>query len=100
MRIHNIFPDEFPESWASDWGEDDNGIFMGFTYRRVRQDFRWIEPGTFLWHPSSASLVSKLCFPKLHWVLVKFSSYVHREVKFHEQGTQAELGHQEILRSV
>ena len=30
-RIHTIFPAEFPEPWASDWGEDDYGIFMGFT---------------------------------------------------------------------
>ena len=48
MRIHRVFPDEFPEPWASDWGEDDYGIFMGFTYKGVRQDFRWIEPGTYL----------------------------------------------------
>jgi formylglycine-generating enzyme required for sulfatase activity len=48
MRIHTVFPDEFPEPWASDWGEDDYGIFMGFTYKGVRQDFRWIEPGRFL----------------------------------------------------
>ena len=46
-RIHKLFPDVFPEAWASDWGEDDYGIFMGFTYKGVRQDFRWIEPGTF-----------------------------------------------------
>jgi hypothetical protein len=48
MRIHQIFPEEFPEAWVSDWGEDEYGIFMGFTYKRVRQDFRWIEPGSFL----------------------------------------------------
>ena len=48
MRIHTVFSDEFPEPWASDWGEDDYGIFMGFTYQGVRQDFRWIESGTFL----------------------------------------------------
>lgn len=47
-RIHQILPDEFPESWASDWGEDEYGIFMGFTYKGVRQIFRWIEPGRFL----------------------------------------------------
>jgi hypothetical protein len=41
MRTHAVFPDEFPEAWASDWGEDEYGIFMGFTYKRVRQDFRW-----------------------------------------------------------
>lgn len=48
MRIHTVFPEAFPEPWASDWGEDDYGIFMGFTYKGVRQDFRWIELGTFL----------------------------------------------------
>lgn len=48
MRTHKIFPTEFPEPWASDWGEDEFGLFMGFTYKGVRQDFRWIEPGTFL----------------------------------------------------
>jgi formylglycine-generating enzyme required for sulfatase activity len=48
MRTHTVFPDEFPEAWASDWGEDEYGIFIGFTYKGVRQDFRWIEPGTFL----------------------------------------------------
>jgi sulfatase modifying factor 1 len=47
-RLHRIFPEEFPEPWASDWGEDDYGLFMRFTYKGVRQDFRWIEPGTFL----------------------------------------------------
>jgi sulfatase modifying factor 1 len=48
MHIHTVFPEEFPEPWASDWGEDDYGLFMGFTYKGGRQDFRWIEPGTFL----------------------------------------------------
>ncbi|OQX03992.1 MAG: hypothetical protein BWK73_37705 [Thiothrix lacustris] len=46
-RNHTIFPAEFPQSWASDWGEDEFGLFMGFTYKGVRQDFRWIEPGKF-----------------------------------------------------
>lgn len=48
VRIHTVFPDEFPEPWASDWGEDEFGLFMGFIYKGVRQNFRWIEPGTFL----------------------------------------------------
>ena len=47
IRQHTIFPAAFPESWASDWGEDEYGLWMGFTYKGVRQDFRWIEPGTF-----------------------------------------------------
>lgn len=48
IRQYTIFPAAFPESWASDWGEDEYGLWMGFTYKGVRQDFRWIEPGTFL----------------------------------------------------
>jgi len=48
MRKHSIYPDEFPEPWASDWGEDEYGLWMGFTYKGVKQFFRWIEPGTFM----------------------------------------------------
>ncbi len=47
-RTHKISPEEFPESWASDWGEDEFGLWMAFTYRNVRQAFRWCEPGTFM----------------------------------------------------
>jgi formylglycine-generating enzyme len=47
MRKLSIYPKEFPESWASDWGEDPFGLWMAFTYKGVRQIFRWIEPGTF-----------------------------------------------------
>ncbi|OQW41885.1 MAG: sulfatase-modifying factor protein [Proteobacteria bacterium SG_bin4] len=43
-----MFPEEFPEAWASDWGEDEFGLWMAFTYKGVRQAFRWCEPGTFL----------------------------------------------------
>ncbi len=48
IRIHKVFPEEFPESWASDWGEDEFGLWMAFTYKDVRQAFRWCEPGTFM----------------------------------------------------
>ncbi|HBZ29550.1 MAG TPA: formylglycine-generating enzyme family protein, partial [Nitrosomonas nitrosa] len=48
IRKHIVFPEEFPESWASDWGEDEFGLWMAFTYKGVRQAFRWCEPGTFL----------------------------------------------------
>ncbi|PPC89214.1 MAG: Sulphatase-modifying factor protein [Methylobacter sp.] len=48
MRTYAIYPTEFPEPWASDWGEDEYGLWMGFTYKGVKQLFRWIEPGTFL----------------------------------------------------
>lgn len=48
IRKHTVFPKEFPESWASDWGKDEYGLWMAFTYKGVRQAFRWCEPGTFL----------------------------------------------------
>lgn len=48
MRTLTVYPKEFPEPWASDWGEDEYGLWMGFTYKGVKQLFRWIEPGTFL----------------------------------------------------
>ncbi len=41
-------PEDFPLPWASDWGEDESGYWMAFTYRGVRQAFRWIGPGNFL----------------------------------------------------
>jgi len=44
IRKHTVFP----EAWASDWGEDEFGLWMAFTYKGVRQAFRWCEPGTFL----------------------------------------------------
>jgi len=47
-RQHTVYPDEFPESWASGWGEDEFGLWMAFTYKGVSQKFRWCEPGTFL----------------------------------------------------
>ena len=43
-----ILPTEFPTSWASDWGVDPYGLWMGLTVGGVRQAFRWIPPGRFL----------------------------------------------------
>jgi formylglycine-generating enzyme required for sulfatase activity len=45
--LHAFFPDPFPARWASDWGEDRFGLWMGLTFQGVRQAFRWILPGTF-----------------------------------------------------
>ena len=41
-------PVHFPPDWASDWGQDEFGIWVGLTYAGVRQGFRWINPGTFM----------------------------------------------------
>ncbi len=48
IRTHKVLPEEFPEAWASDWGEDEYGLWMAFTYKGVRQSFRWCEPGRFM----------------------------------------------------
>ena len=40
-------PLEFPAVWASEWGQDEIGLWMGFTYKGVSYRFRWILPGTF-----------------------------------------------------
>ncbi len=41
-------PEGFPYEWASDWGEDSYGIWIGFKVNGIRQGLRWIPPGTFL----------------------------------------------------
>jgi formylglycine-generating enzyme required for sulfatase activity len=48
MRTYTTYPDNFPTSWASGWGEDEYGLWMTFNYKCVRHLFRWCEPGTFL----------------------------------------------------
>ena len=48
MRTYTTYPDNFPASWASGWGEDPYGLWMTFNYKGVRHLFRWCEPGTFL----------------------------------------------------
>ena len=40
-------PARFPDPWASDWGEDDVGLWQAFSFNGVRQAFRWIAAGTF-----------------------------------------------------
>ncbi len=43
-----VLPDQFPPIWASDWGEDECGLWIAFTYKGIRQAFRWIPPGLFM----------------------------------------------------
>ena len=40
--------DGLPEPWASEWGEDPGGHFIGFTVGEVEHRMRWIAPGRFL----------------------------------------------------
>ena len=45
----SFFPDPFPLSWASGWGEDgEYDLWMALTLVDARQVFRWIAPGSFL----------------------------------------------------
>ncbi|MDM8542185.1 formylglycine-generating enzyme family protein [Desulfococcaceae bacterium HSG9] len=48
--IHNNTPDPnyFPLAWASDWGEDNYGLWMAFTFKKIRYALRWIKPGRFM----------------------------------------------------
>lgn len=38
----------FHPDWASDWGEDNFGVWSAFSVGEVKQSMRWIRPGTFL----------------------------------------------------
>ena len=42
------WPESFPDRWASEWGEDEHGLWMAFHYKQIRHVMRWIEPGTFM----------------------------------------------------
>ncbi len=42
------WPESFPDRWASEWGEDEYGLWMAFHYQEIRHVLRWIEPGTFM----------------------------------------------------
>ncbi len=39
--------DGHPPPWASEWGEDDHGVFVAFAVGEVSQRLRWIPPGRF-----------------------------------------------------
>ena len=41
-------PDDFPSSWASDWGEDAIGVWMSVDSFGIRQRLRYIPPGEFI----------------------------------------------------
>ena len=38
----------FPPDWASEWGEDAEGVFVAFGIGEATQRLRWIPPGTFV----------------------------------------------------
>ncbi len=42
------WPESFPDRWASEWGEDEHGLWMAFHFQGLRHVLRWIEPGIFM----------------------------------------------------
>lgn len=34
--------------WFHDWGRDEYGLWMAFSFKKIRQVLRWIGPGTFM----------------------------------------------------
>ncbi|MCI5162651.1 MAG: formylglycine-generating enzyme family protein [Candidatus Electrothrix sp. AX5] len=42
------WPESFPDRWASEWGEDEHGLWMAFHFQELRYVLRWIEPGIFM----------------------------------------------------
>lgn len=44
----SINPPIFPYPWATDWGEDQYGLWMGLNHKGVHCVFRWVDPGTFM----------------------------------------------------
>lgn len=44
---HNPLEQFGPEDWATSWGQDECGVFVGFTIGGVEQRLRWVEPQTF-----------------------------------------------------
>lgn len=48
MSLHPLSPPVFPATWASEWGEDQYGLWMAFSYQGNRHAFRWIPPGSFM----------------------------------------------------
>jgi formylglycine-generating enzyme required for sulfatase activity len=37
-----------PPAWASEWGQDQYGVFVAFTLANITQQLRWIPPGRFM----------------------------------------------------
>ena len=48
MKLHPKSPPIFPAPWANEWGEDEYGLWMAFSYQGHRHAFRWILPGSFM----------------------------------------------------
>ena len=48
MNRNRLSPPTFPHAWASEWGQDQHGLWQAFTYKNIRHAFRWIPPGTFM----------------------------------------------------
>ena len=48
VEIRSKSPQDFPHSWAGEWGEDEFGLYQVLIFKGVEQVLRWIEPGRFM----------------------------------------------------
>lgn len=48
VDVDTGFPLDFPYTWACDWGEDEQGVWVAFAVAGVGQAMRWIPPGSFM----------------------------------------------------
>ena len=70
MYRNHLSPPIFPYPWASDWGEDQYGLWMAFTYQNVRHAFRWIPPGIF-WMGSDENEDGRFYWEDQHSVMLR-----------------------------
>lgn len=48
MTRNRLSPPIFPNAWASEWGQDEHGLWQALTYKNIHHAFRWILPGNFM----------------------------------------------------
>jgi len=68
MIRNPLSPPEFPATWASDWGEDQYGLWMSFTIKGVCQTFRWLEPGEFMMGDEDKKSQHNVAISKGFWL--------------------------------
>jgi len=44
----DLYPSQFPDSWACAWGEDHHGLWAAFEVEGIQQRMRWIAPGVYM----------------------------------------------------
>lgn len=75
MTQNRHSPPTFPHAWASEWGQDQYGLWQAFTYKNIRHTFRWIPPGTFMMG-APANEAGGVSWGSLHQVMLSKGFWV------------------------